>query len=934
MEALAAVSLAGNILQFVDSTKKLISTARNFSVFGAKKENLELEGLAQELQHFARRVSPSEVPQAVTLSEEDEALKSLESQCLDITTELLGVLDSLKLKGDYNKWHSFHQALRSEWKKPEIDALQARLDRIFQHVSNYLLAANHQKLYSQIDQLQQENHYLDASRAKDIEELRSQFQSIFKDVREELRKNAPRENTSILLLRAGEQAQQYSAEQMVLEKLRFDVMDERHISISDVHEKTFEWIFSDTPTSSQALSGYVEWLTSQDALYWISGKPGSGKSTLMKHLCTHEKTHSGLQTWAQGFRLITANFFFWNAGKNHLQRDQQGLLRSLIYQILRQCPEIIPHTYPELWHSHELSQDFVIDNNPAISTPNLVSKLQDIAVHFSSSDTRFCFFIDGLDEYEGKPEDLIELIHVFTSLPNVKICASSRPWNEFEQAYGHDLSRKLYMQDFNTEDIRIYVNAKFHGTIGYQELADKNLAEELIQEIIHAAQGVFLWVILVVRSFQEGLINGDRISDLQRRLRTLPTDLDEYFKKILFTDVDDFYREGAAEMFRLALHANEIMPVMAYWFIDNETDALELEIGTLEDDKLTQRTKQMRKRLNACCKGLIEVKSTSSSTALEKWDEFVNLQVDFLHRTVRDFLKTTEIHNLLQRWSRGKFNADLKISQAMLAVIKIAPECPVGGQDTMARFISTLLYHVDELRDDPQFEDLEVRTIIQLRDVVESQPAALHSKLWDSIDPTRLLFKFPKMPIIGVCFLHRLRRYIRYVVDQDASSNEDLNLYLEMALRVIDPSLVSLFLRKGADPNAKHYKKATNWCFFVQDRLGMVLEGEYRTDHTASTEEDCYLIAKEMLDHGADPRLTVSLHSGRPEQKAKDVLQSALTPEHFRLLEHHFADVDQEPSQAQGTPDSNQRQAKGRAKRFLHKATNSLRRLRQRERNL
>lgn len=40
---------------------------------------------------------------------------------------------------------------------------------------------------------------------------------------------------------------------------------------------------------------------------------------------------------------------------------------------------------------------------------------------------RFCFFIDGLDEYDGDHEDVIQLLHDLARGKNVKICASSRP---------------------------------------------------------------------------------------------------------------------------------------------------------------------------------------------------------------------------------------------------------------------------------------------------------------------------------------------------------------------------------------------------------------------------------------------------------------------------------------------------------------------------
>ena len=38
-----------------------------------------------------------------------------------------------------------------------------------------------------------------------------------------------------------------------------------------------------------------------------------------------------------------------------------------------------------------------------------------------------CFFIDGLDEYDGDHVELIRLLQDFSQPNNIKICASNRP---------------------------------------------------------------------------------------------------------------------------------------------------------------------------------------------------------------------------------------------------------------------------------------------------------------------------------------------------------------------------------------------------------------------------------------------------------------------------------------------------------------------------
>lgn len=85
---------------------------------------------------------------------------------------------------------------------------------------------------------------------------------------------------------------------------------------------------------------FAEWLRSGSKVYWINGKAGSGKSTLMNYICQHPRKEELLKEWSAERGVLTPTFFFWNAGSRQ-QKTVDGLLRSLIYQILTQCRELI-----------------------------------------------------------------------------------------------------------------------------------------------------------------------------------------------------------------------------------------------------------------------------------------------------------------------------------------------------------------------------------------------------------------------------------------------------------------------------------------------------------------------------------------------------------------------------------------------------------------
>lgn len=292
---------------------------------------------------------------------------------------------------------------------------------------------------------------------------------------------------------------------------------------------------------------------------------------------------------------------------------------------------------------------------------------------------KICIFVDGLDEYDGRPGDVIRLIEVLKTSTNTKACVSSRPWNEFERAFGQDERNKLYMQDLTRSDIRKYVRDTLENNDTFRELIESEGEESsmaLVHDIVNAAQGVFLWVILVVKSLLEGLTNADTFNYLQLRLRHLPRDLDDYFERILFS-VDDFYSSQASRMCLITLTAARPLPLMSYWFIDQESSryAFDLEVEPMQLQSIHSRLEAMKKRLNACCKGLLEI--TRDDPELDQdvdiSHKFFVQKVDFLHRTVRDFLRIPQTQHRL--WDRlpKDYNPEVAICTALLAQVKSSP---------------------------------------------------------------------------------------------------------------------------------------------------------------------------------------------------------------------------------------------------------------------
>jgi len=121
-------------------------------------------------------------------------------------------------------------------------------------------------------------------------------------------------------------------------------LDFRMNQIDAPFQDTFHWIF-DLPIFSK-------WLQEGSGLFWIRGKPGSGKSTLMKFICQSEQTWNLMHDWRTGSMEIQASFFFHYRG-SAVQKSLEGVLRSLVVQLLKPFVRMYEEQHLATWKSFQ-----------------------------------------------------------------------------------------------------------------------------------------------------------------------------------------------------------------------------------------------------------------------------------------------------------------------------------------------------------------------------------------------------------------------------------------------------------------------------------------------------------------------------------------------------------------------------------------------------
>jgi len=356
---------------------------------------------------------------------------------------------------------------------------------------------------------------------------------------------------------------------LVLEALHFESLGQRFEEVIDSHAGTFEWMF-DNPDSVRSKEptlaiSFPEWLRRGSDIFHITGKPGSGKSSLMKFLYTHSETKQLLQEWASGKKLLFAKFIFWRICATRGQKSLDGLVRSLIYEVLCTTPSLAKLLLPNAWDraSRQLSGPGKLLHLGKKEIFDAFDRLVQLRGSAGPANPlikfRICFFIDGLDEYDdsGLNEShgaLLNRLKDWVSGPdkNVKLCVSSRVQAPFTDRLPE--TQRMTLHHLTHGDIRLLVSQRLEAQPAFRELQikDSDGCKNLMDRITTQADGVFLWVALLLNSLCRGLEKHDSLHMLQKRLESTPKELDDFLTQLL-SSIEEPYRRGALLLFGVVL---------------------------------------------------------------------------------------------------------------------------------------------------------------------------------------------------------------------------------------------------------------------------------------------------------------------------------------------------------------------------------------------
>lgn len=694
LEALGAASAVVQLIAFAGSLVSL-----SFKIYdGIPTPENELEEYSNKMMEAARRVQ-SRGAQVTQGTQVGNKLSNVSQECIDTASKLKKEAQTLTKRYKNGKGRilkAVYSAFRTESHKTRLNQLNESLNKCKELMETELLL----KICDQDTAIAQQQSQGFRSLEGDVQNLILKIAEGYTRVEQmvSIEAQATRDaiNTHVTSELKALEIKKISdnQRQRLLKSLKPEEIRERYNSVLPSSDACFERVFASyervclNDPGYKAWKGYRDtlghdsasdsdedsdesrtndevdeidliwdcfstWLQSDDKLFWVRGKPGSGKSTLIKFIIENDNTKRLLHYRRPNTRILS--HFFWKIG-NEPQNSIRGLLCSLLYDLLSEDDDAMDKVLTTFKFSG--SKDFYKEWSSQ-EAEKVVLYLLDVSAH------PLCIFVDGLDEVSDKDgyQALLSVIQRFMTCRGVKVCVSSRPETGLVKRLERIGSQSLRLEDLTKPEMVVYLRQEFEK-LPQDQFASLPL-EKFTETLLAKAQGVFLWLALATKSVTDGILIGDDQEFVSKRLEELPEELESLYRTMWerLNGNNRVYRETAARYFRFVIAGgwNTSLEVKDGDSCRmTEPNLVQLSLAIKVEDRFVFPPKANEKtlhELNALCKatecdirtrcaGMLQVGRqcgfNDCGVALPEAILPLTRPVHFIHRTAHDFLVDTE----------------------------------------------------------------------------------------------------------------------------------------------------------------------------------------------------------------------------------------------------------------------------------------------------
>ncbi|KAF1999638.1 hypothetical protein P154DRAFT_563928 [Amniculicola lignicola CBS 123094] len=687
MEALLAVGLAGNVVQFLQFASKIAAKANVIRKKGQPSSIPQWKQSTQQLARQAEVITDRLRASTTVLSQEDQCLIDVAIEFGTLSQQFVAYLDNfIQDSGSRTLFQSAKQSIKFQWHHPRVVEYFSQLDQLRSALKLATMLALRTHSNGNLEDVTTHLKQLYLDRQDTAREQRNILPAIERVIilvegqtDQRLDEMQQQVGDCLRTLQSTRNPLSRTREDEILHWLYFRQIKWRFDEVDKAYRQTYEWVFDEEVDEKNS---FVAHLTESNVSkpYFINGKAGSGKSTLLKFIAEHTNTDRSLRQWAQPHNLLALNFFFWNLG-TPLQKTHTGLLRALVHDILSQHPELIPIVFPKLYWSQ---MKFDVGGEPTyIEMKNAFHILREKTTSF----LRLCIFVDGIDELDGDQKDVSEFLCSLAS-PQIKLVVSSRPITPCLLAFRN--CPGLQLQDLTKGDMDTVARGLLYTHPLMSELVKRfqQKTEKLVSGISSKAEGVFLWTRFVIHILIDGLEAGDDMDELQHKLNILPSGLRELYRRML-NKMSKGHQVQAAEMFQIYHKwfdaTSENLPSLIFSYAHKDpSHTFKLDVGAVSGDDIHWQLKSFYTRLRSRCCGLLEISDRGAKrvhdqdyllvTSAEELKRIVeHSSVDcivYSHRTVAEFITSPDVWADISTATGPTFDPSVNLAAACLSGLK------------------------------------------------------------------------------------------------------------------------------------------------------------------------------------------------------------------------------------------------------------------------
>ncbi|KAM3503043.1 hypothetical protein MY10362_004440 [Beauveria mimosiformis] len=400
-------------------------------------------------------------------------------------------------------------------------------------------------------------------------------------------------------------------EKECMRALWFSGMDNRSAAIGPATQGTCTWVLKE--------STYKQWSSANRGLLWIKGHPGVGKSMLIKFIMEEKNRTLYLDKMSS----IVVSFFFNRRATDDLEKTRMGFYRSVLHQLLGQCPEALGGLVTSFSRRRDTSgqagadwywqeQDLCTELAHAIS-----SILKSHALWL---------FVDALDESnEGTAGTMVRefklrLKENASNGANFHICFTARHY----PVVAAECDFELQVDQKNVYDIQKYVLEEFSNQC-------QQLSRSAIPKIVIArAHGIFLWARVALEEAIRLYHAGRGLPFIVQALERLPPELQDLYRSIIVSGAE---KVNSLQVMQWICFAEQALSLDELrWAIIVDDDKSKQSVADCrKDPSFIAGNDGMTRRLRALSCGLAEVVNMKIFGSTTK-------RIQFIHETAKEFI--------------------------------------------------------------------------------------------------------------------------------------------------------------------------------------------------------------------------------------------------------------------------------------------------------